>query len=79
MKHTVPERSNGETHWVGLDVSKKTFDAALAQSNQRFPSTPVRELPWKAFPRTRSGVAGFLVTFINASATEWLLYGRKLS
>ena len=55
MKHTVPESGNGEAHWVGLDVSKKTFDAALAWSNQRFPSTPVRELPWRAFPRTRAG------------------------
>ena len=61
MKRMVPESSNGETHWVGLDVSKKTFDAALARSNQRFPSTPVRELPWRAFPRTRAGAGAFLL------------------
>jgi len=60
MERTVQGRGNGEEHWVGLDVSKATFDAALALSDQRFPSTPVRALPWKAFPRTREGVAAFL-------------------
>ena len=49
-----------ETHWVGMDVSKRTFDAALAGPEQRFPSTPLRALPWKAFPRTREGVIEFL-------------------
>ena len=49
-----------ETHWVGMDVSKRTFDAALAGPEQRFPSTPLRALPWKAFPRTREGVNEFL-------------------
>jgi transposase len=33
----------------------------LALWDQRFPSTPVRALPWKTFPRTREGVAAFLV------------------
>ena len=47
-------------YWVGLDVSKRTFDAAVAGPDQRFPSTPLRALPWKAFPRTRSGVKEFL-------------------
>jgi len=28
--------------WVELDVSKQTFDAALAAPKQRFPATPVR-------------------------------------
>ena len=54
------ERRNSEEHWVGLDVSKATFDAALALSDQRFPSTPIRTLPWKPFPRTREGVVAFL-------------------
>ncbi len=60
MKSTDQGRRNREEHWVGLDVSKATFDAALALSDQRFPSTPIRTLPWKAFPRTREGVAAFL-------------------
>ena len=60
MEKTVQGRGNREEHWVGLDVSKATFDAALALSDQRFPSTPVRALPWKSFPRTREGVVAFL-------------------
>jgi len=61
MERTIQGRRNREEHWVGLDVSKATFDAALALSDQRFPSTPVRALPWKSFPRTREGAAAFLV------------------
>ena len=57
MTTTVQERNHREAHWVGLDVSKATFDAALALWDQRFPSTPVRALPWRTFPRTREGVA----------------------
>lgn len=60
MKSTNRGRRNREEHWVGLDVSKLTFDAALALSDQHFPSTPLRALPWKTFPRTREGVAAFL-------------------
>ncbi len=52
--------SESHEYWVGLDVSKRTFDAALASPQQRFPSTPLRALPWKAFPRTRAGVVSFL-------------------
>ena len=59
MTKTKQQRSI-RMHWVGLDVSKRTFDAALAGPDQRFPSTPLRALPWKAFPRTRSGVKEFL-------------------
>lgn len=60
MKSGDQGRGHREAHWVGLDVSKRTFDAALALSDQRFPSTPLRALSWKAFPRTRVGVAAFL-------------------
>ena len=60
MKNRDQGRENCEEHWVGLDVSKRTFDAALAGPNQRFPSTPLRALPWKALPRTREGVVAFL-------------------
>ena len=59
MKETKWKDESKE-HWVGLDVSKATFDAALAAPDQRFPSTPLRTLPWKAFPRTREGVEAFL-------------------
>ena len=59
MKNQNEQRTE-EAHWVGMDVSKRTFDAALAGPEQRFPSTPLRALSWKAFPRTREGVAAFL-------------------
>ena len=69
MKNTVQGKRNREEHWVGLDVSKRTFDAALALSDQRFPSTPVRALPWKAFARTREGVVAFLA-WLNEQAPK---------
>ena len=53
-------RNESTEYWVGIDVSKQTFDAALAGPEQRFPNTPLRTLPWKAFPRTREGVVAFL-------------------
>ena len=59
MKKTEWKEESRE-YWVGLDVSKRTFDAALAGPQQRFPSTPLRALPWKTFPRTRPGVVSFL-------------------
>ncbi len=59
MKNTKQRRETKE-HWVRLDVSKRTFDTALAGPEQRYPSTPLRALPWKAFPRTRAGVVSSL-------------------
>ena len=47
-------------HWVGLDVSKATFDAALMRHGQRVRSTPLNALPAREFARTRDGVAAFL-------------------
>ncbi len=43
MKSQNEQRSE-EARWVGMDVSKRTFDAALAGPEQRFPSTPLRAL-----------------------------------
>jgi len=60
MKSTGQGRRDRQEHWVGLDVSKGTFDAALALSEQRYPCTPLRALPWRTFPRTRRGVRSFL-------------------
>lgn len=52
--------NSSDVHWVGIDVSKKTFDAALALSGQRFPSTPLRDVTWKSFPRTSTGTDAFV-------------------
>ncbi len=32
-------RNESTEYWVGLDVSKQTFDAALAGPGQRFPGS----------------------------------------
>jgi transposase len=48
------------TMWAGIDVSKATFDVALAHPGQRFPSTPLRDLPWRTFARSKAGVGEFL-------------------
>lgn len=49
-----------QCHWVGLDVSKKVFDAGFARSDQHFPSTSLGELPWNRFHRTTAGVGKFI-------------------
>jgi transposase len=48
------------THWIGLDVAKKTFDAALVYPGQRYPDTPLRTVPVQTFARTKEGVRKFL-------------------
>lgn len=48
------------THWVGVDVSKKTFDAALVFHGQKWPATPLAEIPVRSFARTIEGVNDFL-------------------
>lgn len=47
------------THWVGVDVSKKTFDAALVRHGQKWPATPLAEIPVRTFARTVQGVSDF--------------------
>jgi len=50
--------------WVGVDVAKATFQAALARPGQRYGITELRELPTRSFPRTKEGVESFV---------EWLM------
>lgn len=60
------------THWVGLDVSKATFDAAWLSCADPAPSKNLARLPARAFDRTSAGVERFL---------RWLdaqLEGEKL-
>jgi transposase len=47
-------------HWVGLDVAKAGFDAALVRPGQRYPQTPMREIPFTSFQRTQEGVQALL-------------------
>jgi len=47
-------------YWVGADVAKRTFDAALVRPGQHYPSTPLREVPAATFDRTIDGVQQFV-------------------
>lgn len=49
-----------QTHWVGLDVSKDTFDAAWLSCAEPAPSKNLAYFPWRAFPRNTAGVEMFL-------------------
>ena len=42
-------------HWVGVDVAKTTFDAALVRDGQRYPHTPLSAVPVRHFARTQVG------------------------
>lgn len=55
LKNGIRERD-----WLGFDVSKRTFETGYARCDQHFPSTPLRDLPFKSFDRTRKGVEQFL-------------------
>lgn len=47
-------------HWAGVDVSKRTFHAALARDGQRWGVTELCRLPRKEFVRSPEGVAAFV-------------------
>jgi len=48
--------SDERVHWVGIDVAKKTFDAALVRDGQKYPATPIASIPVRSFSRTPQGV-----------------------
>jgi transposase len=47
-------------HWVGVDVAKKTFDAALVRDGQKWSSTPMASIPVHSFARTHEGAGEFV-------------------
>ena len=47
-------------YWVGVDVAKDSFDAALVRPGQKYPATPLRELPHNSFKRSPEGVRALL-------------------
>lgn len=49
-----------KTSWVGLDVSKQTFDAAVLTPGRVGPAAALATLPTRAFARTPEGVLDFL-------------------
>ena len=61
MSAVIQENTTNEgQYWVGADVAKKTFDAALVRPGQHYPSTPLREVPVATFTRSIEGVKEFL-------------------
>ena len=47
-------------HWVGIDVAKNSFDAALVRDGQKYPATPLATVPVRSFTRTVAGVRDLL-------------------
>lgn len=56
-------------HWIGIDVAKKTFDAALVCDGQKWPATPMASIPVRSFSRTPLGVCE-LVAWLNSLTSE---------
>jgi transposase len=56
-------------HWVGIDVAKKTFDAALVRDGQKYPATPMASVPVCSFSRTPQGVCE-LVAWLDSLLSE---------
>lgn len=47
-------------HWVGIDVAKETFDAALVFVGQHYSPEQMREVPARSFARSEKGVEQLL-------------------
>lgn len=56
-------------HWVGMDVSKPFFDAALLSQADQEIGAAVREFPALRFPRTKAGTEEF-VTWLEGLLGE---------
>ena len=52
--------SEAAVYWIGIDVAKKSFDAALVRPGQHFPETPLRTVPGETFSRDPQGVEKLL-------------------
>lgn len=52
--------SGNELYWVGVDVSKRHFDAAYVLPGERFAQERLCKVPVAVFERNREGVALFL-------------------
>lgn len=60
MKQQKSRNNPTSIHWVGIDVAKATFDAGLVRRDQRYPDTPLREIPATSFEHSPEGVKTFL-------------------
>jgi len=53
-------QSERNEYWVGIDVAKATFDAAVVGPHQYYPDTPLRDIPVQSFARCEQGVDDLL-------------------
>jgi transposase len=60
MKQQKSRNNPTSIHWVGIDVAKATFDAGLVRRDQRYPDTPLREIPAASFKHSPEGIKTFL-------------------
>jgi len=60
MNSSFGETQTSVVDWVGVDVSKATFDAAFVRMEQKFPSTRLCDVPARRFERSPQGVESFL-------------------
>lgn len=56
---TTQAASAVPTHWVGIDVSKASFNAAFIRDGQRWPHVKSAQIPQGAFERTAQGASEF--------------------
>lgn len=61
MGAVAVKKASSEIYWLGADVAKRTFDAAIVAPGQHYPETSLREVPAATFPRTPEGVERFLL------------------
>lgn len=52
--------NENQLHWVGVDVAKQSFDAAIVFAGQRVSTSPLREVPASTFIRSPHGVTAFI-------------------
>ncbi len=69
MNENLSRKTIVDTHWVGADVAKSTFDAALVRCEKHYPDTPLREIPACTFERSSQGVQAFL-SWLDAQGVD---------
>ena len=60
MNSSGGQKQISMVHWVGVDVSKATFDAAFVRMDQKVSSTRLCDVPARRFERSRHGVECFV-------------------
>lgn len=69
MNENNSRNKSMSTHWVGADVAKSTFDAALVRCDQHYPDTPLRAIPARTFERSSQGVQAFF-SWLDAQGVD---------